>query len=118
MSGRISVRSVGPKRNLRTYGVHEEAPFVGPDGLGKSLGALLEDNLPPALGTWLTDVDLLTGIIVQLGDDNFGLQLGLADLTFDAAAVYREVAEVCEELRSAVLAAKHVEELGGVYGVC
>jgi hypothetical protein len=41
---------------------------------------LFEDDVPPAFGAWLGNVDLVALVVQQLGLDNVALELGLSDL--------------------------------------
>jgi hypothetical protein len=75
-------------------GVHEQAALVLADGFGKGFGALLQDDLAPALSGGLGHVDLLPRLIEELGDDDLALELGLADLALYAAAVDGDIAQV------------------------
>lgn len=95
-------------------GVHEQTSLVCANGLGEGLGALLDEDLAPALGAGLGDVDLGSVGVEELGHDDLALELGLADLALDAGAVDGDVAEVGEQLLGAVLGADEVEELGRV----
>jgi len=95
-------------------GVHEQAALVVADSFGKGLGALLENNLAPTLGARLRNVDLVSGIVQELGNDNLTLELRLTDLTLDAASVDSHVAKIGEELLSTVLAADEVEKFRSV----
>lgn len=95
-------------------GVHEKAALVVADSLGEGLGTLLKDDLAPAFGAGLADIDLLAGSIVKLGDNDITLELGLTDLALDAAAVDGDVTEISKKLLSTVLAANEVEERRGI----
>lgn len=62
-------------------GVHDEASRVLTHGLGEGLGAMLNDDVAPAdlAGEGGVDRGSLGVVTVrQLGDDNFGLEAGLA----------------------------------------
>lgn len=91
-------------------GVHEKAALVVTDSLGEGLGALLQDDLAPALGAGLGDVDLVAGLVEQLGNDDVALELGLANLALDAASVDSEVTQVRQQLLGTVLAADEIVE--------
>jgi hypothetical protein len=98
-------------------GIHEQAALVVADSLGESLGTLIEDDLPPTLGGRRGSINLVAGVVKELRDDNVPLELGLADLTLDAASVHSQVAQVREQLLGAVLATNQVEELRGLENV-
>ncbi|KMU86024.1 hypothetical protein CIHG_03555 [Coccidioides immitis H538.4] len=95
-------------------GVHDQAALVGTDGLGERGGTLLVEDLLPPLLAGDGDVDGCSGLVDDGGHADGALELGLADLALDPAAVDGNVAEVGEELLGAVLAADEGEELGGV----
>lgn len=106
----------GEKRlvSITPSGIHYEHRLVGTNGLGESLGTLFEQDLAPTLGARLAHVDLVAGLIKEIGNHNVALELGLTDLSLDAASVDSNVTQVCQELRSAVLAVDHVEQLWGL----
>ena len=94
--------------------VHQEAPVVLSDSLGKRCCALLDDDVPPALLAGPDYVDLVPLTVRQHGHDDICLQPWLSDLSLDAASVDSDVSEVAEQFLGAVLAAKHREEFGPV----
>ena len=91
-------------------GVHDEAAFVGTNGLGEALRALLEEDVPPTLSAWLRSVDLVAVLVGKSGNGDLALELGLTDLTLDLTAVDSEVAEVRKQLLSTVLRTDKVEK--------
>jgi hypothetical protein len=95
-------------------GVHEKAALVLANSLGEGLGALLKDDLPPTLLAGLADVNLLAGGVEEFRRNDLALELGLANLALDGAAVDGNVCEVGQQLLSAVLAADEVEQLRGI----
>lgn len=114
---KVNSADTGSKEGLMGVtpgGVHEETSLVRANGLGEGLGALLDEDLAPALGGGLGDIDLLTSFVEEVGHDDLALELGLADLALDAGAVDGDVAEVGEQLLGTVLGADQVEELGSV----
>jgi hypothetical protein len=74
--------------------VHEKSTLVLADSLGKSLGALLKDDVSPSFSAGLRNIDFLSSRVDELGDLNLALEFGLADLAFDAAAVDGNVTEI------------------------
>ena len=48
------------------------------------LWAFLDDNVSPSLLTWDTGINLLSGIIEELGHNDIALEFGLTNLTLDA----------------------------------
>lgn len=95
-------------------GVHDQAPLVGPDGLGKSLGSLLSDDASPTLGAWLFHVNDVSRLVMQRRHDDIALELGLSNLTLDLTAVDCKVSKVCKQLLGTVLRADKSEELRSV----
>lgn len=94
--------------------VHEKASLVRANGLGKGLGALLNNNVSPALLARLADVNLGAIRADNFRDDDVALELGLTDLALDGASVDSNVTEVSKELLGSVLAAEEVKQLGGI----
>jgi hypothetical protein len=94
--------------------VHKKSTLVLTDSLGKSFGSLLEDDVSPSLGARLGGINLLSGGVDELRDLNLALELGLTDLTLDAAAIDGNVTEVGKQLLGTVLAANKVEKLRGI----
>jgi len=94
--------------------VHEQASLVLADCLGKSLGALLQEDVSPALLGRLGDINLLTTGADNLGYDDVGLEFGLADLALDAATVDGYITKVGKQFLSTVLAANQIEELRSI----
>lgn len=76
--------------------VHEQSALVLANSLGEGLGSLFDDDVSPALLAWLGNVNLVTSVIQELGDNDVGLKLRLPNLAFDATAVDRQVTEVRE----------------------
>ncbi len=111
-----STDTSGKKRlvSITPSGIHEKTSLVLANGLGKGLGALLDDDVSPALLARLADVDLGTIRSDDLRNDDVALKLGLTNLTLDGAAVDGNVAEVGEQLLASVLAAKEIKERRGV----
>lgn len=95
-------------------GIHEKSTLVVTDSLGEGLGALLKDDVSPSLLVGQAGVDLLASRVDELRDGDLTLELGLADLALDAAAVDGNVAKVSQQLLGTVLAANEVEELRSV----
>lgn len=94
--------------------VHEKAALVITNSLGKGLGALLKNDASPTLLRGLADVNLLAGGSEEFGRDDLALELGLANLARDRAAVDGNIAEVCQQLLCTVLATHKVEQLRGI----
>lgn len=94
--------------------IHEQAALVLADGLGKSLRALLDENVSPTLLAGFGSINLGTVSSNDFGQDDIGLELGLADLALDRATVDSHVTQVGKKLLSSVLAADEIEERGGV----
>ena len=100
---------VAPRR------VHEKEAFVLAHRLGKGVRPLLVDELLEApLGRVVRHVDDVAVVVQHGGHDDLALELGLAHLALDAAAVDRDVAEVVQQLLRAVLTRGEVEEARGV----
>jgi len=95
-------------------GIHNHATLVRPNGLGESLGALLENNLAQTLLARLANIDLVAIVVGKLWEDNLALEFGLANLALDAAAVDGDITEVAKKLLGTVLTADKVEEGGGI----
>lgn len=95
-------------------GIHEKSTLVLADSLGEGLGALLKDDVSPSLLVRVASIDLLASRVDELRDSDLTLELGLANLALDAAAVDGNVAEVGQQLLGTVLAANEVEELRSV----
>lgn len=95
-------------------GVHDQAALVGANSLGECLGAVLDKNVSPSLSAGNRCVHQLARVVVDLGNRNLALELGLSNLTLDLAAVDSEISQVCEELLCTVLRADEVEEGGRV----
>jgi len=96
-------------------GVHEQAALVRSYCLAKTLWALLEDDVSPTRLAWLADVErLLCRVINQRWHNDVALELRLANLTLDLAAIDNKIAEVCQQLLSTVLAADEGEECGSI----
>lgn len=70
--------------SITPSGVHEKATLVLSDSLCESLWAFLDDNVSPSLLTWDTGINLLSGIIEELGHNDIALEFGLTNLTLDA----------------------------------
>lgn len=94
--------------------VHKKAALVVAHSLGEGLGPLVEEELPPTILARLGDVKLGAIGLKETGLDDVALELGLADLTLDAATVDGNVTEVKQQLLGTVLAADEIEQLGGV----
>jgi hypothetical protein len=94
--------------------VHQKTALVLANSLGKGLGALLNDDVAPALLARLADIELGTLRGVESGGKDLLLQLGLANLALDAATVDGNVTKVSKETLSAVLRANKVEELRSI----
>ena len=95
-------------------GIHNHATLVRPNGLGESLGALLENNLAQTLLARLANIDLVAIVVGKLWEDNLALEFGLTNLALDAAAVDGDITEVAKKLLGTVLTADKVEEGGGI----
>jgi hypothetical protein len=95
-------------------GVHDQASLVSANRLCESFGTILKDDVPPSLSARYGGVDLLAVVVVDGRNGDNALELGLADLALDLAAVDSKVTEICEKLLSTVLGADQVEESGGV----
>ena len=94
--------------------VHEQAALVVTNRLGKGLGALLHKNVSPALLAGCADIDLGAIGSNKLRQNDLTLELGLANLSLDGAAVDGDITQVRKKLLSTVLAADQVEELRSV----
>lgn len=107
-SGKQRLVSISPG------GVHEQTTLVLANGLGEGLGALLEENVSPSLLARLADIDLLTIGVDDLRENNLTLELGLANLSLDRAAVDGDVSKIGQQLLGTVLATNEVKELRGI----
>ena len=96
--------------SITPCGVHDKTALVLTDGLGESLRTLLEEDVPPALLAWLGGVDLVSAVVGEGRDGDHALELGLANLTLDLAAVDSKITEVGKELLSTVLGADEIEK--------
>jgi hypothetical protein len=85
--------------------VHDQATFVGANSLRKRGWTLLDEDVPPTLCARSTRVDLVSSAVEDLRDRDFALELGLANLALDLAAIDCKISEICEELLSTVLGA-------------
>ena len=94
--------------------VHDKTSLVGADGLGEAFGAIVEDNVPPALRAGCRCVDSFPLEIVELGDLDLAPEFGLTNLALDLATVDGKLSEISEELLGSVLGANEVEEGGRV----
>jgi hypothetical protein len=94
--------------------VHEQSTLVLADSLRESLGSLLENDVSPSLGAGCGSINLLSGGVDKLRNLDFTLELGLADLTLNAATVDGNVTEVGKQLLGEVLAANEIKELRGI----
>merc|ERR1712225_45702 len=84
---KIDGSDTGSEKRLMSItpsGVHEKATLVLSDSLCESLWAFLDDNVSPSLLTWDTGINLLSGIIEELGHNDIALEFGLTNLTLDA----------------------------------
>lgn len=91
-------------------GVHQKGSFVVADGLCKSLGALLYQNVPPSSLARRGDVYELALGIVQVWEDDIALEFWLSNLALDAATVDGDIAEIGQKLLGAVLGLHQGEE--------
>ena len=82
--------------SITPSGVHEKTTLVFSDSLCESLWAFLDDNVSPSLLTWDTGINLLSGIIEELGHNDIALEFGLTNLTLDAAAVHGNITKICK----------------------
>lgn len=96
---------VSPRR------VHDKTARILPYRFGKGCRALLNDDVPPALGAGNASVDLCAVLEGDLGHDDTALELGLADLALDLGSIDSEIAEIRQQLLSAILAANQRKEL-------
>jgi len=55
---------------------------------------LLQDDIPPALGARLGNIDLVAGIVEKVRDYDVALELGLTNLSLDAATVDSNITEI------------------------
>lgn len=94
--------------------VHQQSALVLAHSLSKRLGSLLHKDLSPTMLAWLSDIQLGAVLVEKLRNDDITLELGLADLTRDAASIDGEVAKVCQQLLCSVLAANEIEQLWGI----
>jgi hypothetical protein len=107
-SSQEGLMGVTPRR------VHEKAPLILPDGCGKSFGAFLNKNVSPALGGRYTSINLRSRFVKEFWHDDVAFELGLSNLSFDAATVDCKVSQVRQQLLATVLATNQVEELGSI----
>jgi hypothetical protein len=91
-------------------GVHEETSLILTNGLGKGRRTLLQDDVAPALGAGLGDVDLVAGVVKEFWVDDVALELGFADLTLDAAPVDSDITQILQKLLSTVLTSHESQE--------
>lgn len=95
-------------------GIHQETSLVLADSLRKCFRALLNQDVSPALLAWYSGVDLVSSIIMERGKDDLSLELGLANLSLNAAAVDGNVTKIGQQLLSSVLTADEVKETWGI----
>jgi hypothetical protein len=95
-------------------GIHDHTSFVCSYGLDEGLWSLLVDDVSPACGARHGSVDESAAGILELGHDDVALELGLANLALDLAAVDSEISKVGKELLRTVLAADQLEQLRSV----
>jgi hypothetical protein len=91
-------------------GVHEKSSLVLADSLGESLRSLLDQDVSPSSLARNGDIDLLSGGIVESGEDDVTLELGLSDLSLDGRSVDSNVSEISKKLLSTVLGLHQREE--------
>lgn len=94
--------------------IEHDTYLVRTDSLSKALGALLKDDVAPTLGRGRRGVNRVAILVGDDGNLDLALELGLADLTLDLAAVDGKLSEVREQLLGTVLGADEVEERGSV----
>ncbi|KAG8964546.1 hypothetical protein FRC03_001650 [Tulasnella sp. 419] len=95
--------------------VHNQSSWIFTDSLGECFGTLLHDDVTPTNFTWDGSVEwwaIRIFTVLKSWNDDFSLDAGFADLTFDAASVDGEVSEVCQEFLSTVLSNDEFEEIG------
>jgi hypothetical protein len=98
--------------------VHNEAALIGSDSLSEGSWALLVDDVLPSLSARNTHVDGLPTVVEYRGHDYVTLEFGLANLTFNAAAIDGKISEVLKQLLSTVLTADQLEQLGSIIDEC
>lgn len=99
-------------------GVHDQATLVAANCLGEGSRALFVQNILPSGGARLGDIDRSARVIEDRRGDNLTLELGLADLSLDAASVDGNISQVCQQFLGAVLASDESEEFGSVVDEC
>ena len=100
--------------SIAPCGVHDQCTLVCADRLGEGLRALLDEDVTPALGGGGRRIDLVAVLVDDVGNPDLALELGLADLSLDLAAVDSKLTEVGEQLLGTVLGTDEVEKGGGV----
>ena len=91
-------------------GVHEKGTLVPANGTGERLGSVADEDVPPTSGAGDGDVDALSEGVEKVGEDDLALELGVADLSLDAAAIDGNVSEVRQQLLGTVLGLQKGEE--------
>ena len=94
--------------------VHEKSTLVLADSLREGLGSLFENDVSPSLGAGCRSVNLLSGGVDKLRDLDLSFELGLSNLSLDAATIDGNVTKVGKQLLGTVLAANEIEQLRGI----
>ena len=94
--------------------IHDQTAFVGTYSLRKCFRPLFVNDLLPPFGAWRRNVNIFAVGIKHFGHDNFSFELGIANLTFDAAAVDSKVSKILQQFLTTILTSDQLEEFGSV----
>jgi len=90
--------------------IHNQAAMVSPNGLGKTLGAFFEDNIPPTFCAGYRGINFGTTAVVNGRDGNDALKLWLANLALDLTTIDSKITKIRKQFLGSVLGANQIEK--------